>query len=485
MPRTPNAFSYQDPTASIADSIVRALFGDPELAAQQAQQKAEMDQRAAQAEEARAHAGYYQSQTAGQDGMNAGSASFPTKLADYLKTFQTPPMTPETTPITSVSDPRFLSDVGKPLPVAPQIDPVAQSSALAELLGAMGQAQGDKLNISDLAGMMGAFGGDDEFARRGMAAQGQSPSKDFAITPERADAIAQQGFASDLAKAMGVATINHANDIPVAQINNRDDVPVANINRASAFDVAGVKAAGSAPGFDAIQAAFPNAKMNSGLRTPEHNYEVGGVANSGHLGLTPGELSHDTDKQPGFTVQQAAARIMTARPDVAVVEALEHRAKKPDGTQGAPHWHFTLRNVGGGTAAAAKPPKMVSVAEQTMINNEVATWLANHDFTKEPKTAEGRRTKSDLRARAISIYQRTGNPTQAVIDAAAELKIVSAKKKASAFASAPPKAAQPKKARTGGVPTLKTDAQADAFVSNPANRGRSFIGPDGKSWKVP
>lgn len=40
-------------------------------------------------------------------------------------------------------------------------------------------------------------------------------------------------------------------------------------------------------------------------------------------------------------------------------------------------------------------------------------------------------------------------------------------------------------AQTGGAPRLRDDAAAEAFVSNPANKGKPFIGPDGKQYKVP
>lgn len=54
-------------------------------------------------------------------------------------------------------------------------------------------------------------------------------------------------------------------------------------------------------------------------------------------------------------------------------------------------------------------------------------------------------------------------------------------------AQAPAKTPAPSKqvSQTGGAPRLRDDAAAEAFVSNPANKGKSFIGPDGKQYKVP
>ena len=46
MSRAPN-FYYQDPTADIGNSLVRAILGDPAMAAQQRQQQAEQAERAA------------------------------------------------------------------------------------------------------------------------------------------------------------------------------------------------------------------------------------------------------------------------------------------------------------------------------------------------------------------------------------------------------------------------------------------------------
>jgi hypothetical protein len=50
---------------------------------------------------------------------------------------------------------------------------------------------------------------------------------------------------------------------------------------------------------------------------------------------------------------------------------------------------------------------------------------------------------------------------------------------------APTPAPSKQVAQTGSAPRLRDDAAAEAFVSNPANRGKSFIGPDGKQYRVP
>ena len=50
-----------------------------------------------------------------------------------------------------------------------------------------------------------------------------------------------------------------------------------------------------------------------------------------------------------------------------------------------------------------------------------------------------------------------------------------------------PKPKQPLRARenAGGTPRMATDAQADAFARDPANKGKSFVGPDGKRYNIP
>lgn len=64
--------------------------------------------------------------------------------------------------------------------------------------------------------------------------------------------------------------------------------------------------------------------------------------------------------------------------------------------------------------------------------------------------------------------------------------IVAARQGGAAPAAAKPAPAPSKQvAQTGSAPRLRDDAAAEAFVSNPANKGKTFIGPDGKQYKVP
>ena len=60
-----------------------------------------------------------------------------------------------------------------------------------------------------------------------------------------------------------------------------------------------------------------------------------------------------------------------------------------------------------------------------------------------------------------------------------------------AQAAPPPARSQPPAAPparsgggSGGIYFARTDAQAEAFANNPANKGKSFVGPDGKQYTV-
>ena len=57
--------------------------------------------------------------------------------------------------------------------------------------------KGDKVDMSETIGAPGAMLGDDEFARRGLIAQGQMPGKEFALTADRADQIAGNADADE------------------------------------------------------------------------------------------------------------------------------------------------------------------------------------------------------------------------------------------------------------------------------------------------
>lgn len=457
MPRAPN-FAYRDPTAEIGNALVRAILGDPAMAAQQQQHRSELDLRAAQAEMARAHGGLYTSQTEGVDQQNTAARGMP---GLFQAMYAAPP------PMPSLDDPNFVQDAGPSAPI-PTRDEIFRNN-LPAFLGNAAIMQGDKIDPRALIGTAAAFGGDDEMARRGLIAQGHTPGKDFAITSGRADEISARDAGEDRTTKFGVADIGRRSAFDVATVNNRDDVPVANIRAGATvraaqigadgrINVANTKAAGPAPGFDAITRSFPGVTMNSGLRSPAHNRAVGGVDGSHHLGNIPGVQGYDIDAIPGMTVQQAARKIEAdSGGTVQVISAIDERGRTGPNGKKLGGWHFSLKNVGGPAAkpgAAAKPPRMLSRATVGMIDTELTDHFKIYGITLAPAV------KSQLKDRAIEIYQQTGNPVLAVRQAAQErAERIRAKSKTAPRAGAIP----------AGAPT----------ATGPGGKKMYF---DGKAW---
>ena len=128
---------------------------------------------------------------------------------------------------------------------------------------------------------------------------------------------------------------------------------------------------GPAPSFDAIQRVFPDVTMNSGVRTPEHNREVGGVSNSTHLGLRPGVQGYDINVQPGMTVDEAAARIEAANPGVRVVEKRDETGRTGPNGKPLSGWHFALLNNGDtdhSAASTAQAPTAINDPFVSIVN---------------------------------------------------------------------------------------------------------------------
>lgn len=398
MSRTPNFYYQGDPTADVASSLARAIFGDPEAAARQREQQAIEMERAARTRSANA-------QAIGQENQNTAATGLPALFARL----QSPPPPP----LPSLDDPGFLDGAGPSAPM-PDRDAVFRDN-LAPVIAALAQMQGDKVVPRQSIGTLASFFGGDEMARRGLVAQGHSPSADFAISPDRADQIAQQGYDADQTKAFGVAGINRKSAFDVATLNNRDKVAVANIqagaSRYGADTRAGsaryaVDAVNGAPGFDAITRALPGATMNSGLRTPERKAAVGGAANSYHLGTHSGAQGYDIPPQPWMTVDQAKAQIENANPGVRVVEALDE----------GDHWHFALQNTGGGAKGGKwGQPATASKADMTVLSDA----LDNYETANRIELSD--RTKASLKNKAIAAFQRNGGNVIAAIQEATAL----------------------------------------------------------------
>lgn len=430
MGRAPNFYYQGNPGAEIGSSFARAIFGDPAAAAKQAELRSQMQLREAQAAEADAHGRLYGSQTTGQDTQNAAGASLPEMFRNFAASRAPAPPPP------TVASPGF-ADFDAPMP-EPEARPDPTSS-LANLIATIGQMNGKEADPTKLLGSYGAFGGDDELARRGMVAQGHSPTKDFAITPERADEIAATDAAARQKQAWGVADRNHATDIPVANIRasasrygSDQSAAASRYATDGRTATAGFKAGGAAPSFDAIKKVFPTATMNSGWRSVEHNREVGGVANSTHLGLTPGVQGYDLPVQPGLTVERAAALIEEANPGVRVVEARDETGRK--GPNGKPlgGWHFALAHDASYVAPAkpvagkgGKTPvsKPVTGKDLETLSDELDKVLEARGLSQRGPGEAGPITSLDpiayrrIRSEAISRFQQSGNPVDAAMGA--------------------------------------------------------------------
>ena len=218
MARSAN-FAYQDPTAAIGSNLVRAIFGDPQAAAQQAQERAKADALAAQAEENRAHARVYGGQTTEQGRQTTAADGYSTPEF-YQKWFGTQAPSAPTMAVPAWNAAPEVSE--QPMrpgePEAPADREARARDGMAQMILMMARANGEDVDPTKIIGALGAASGVDALQRTGVIAQGNTPGATFAGTPDRADDIAAQGYGAKQSLAESVATIN-----------NRDDVPVANI----------------------------------------------------------------------------------------------------------------------------------------------------------------------------------------------------------------------------------------------------------------
>ncbi|MFM5924581.1 MAG: hypothetical protein ACKOPG_10400 [Novosphingobium sp.] len=401
---------------------MRAIFGDPEMAQKQAQVRAEMDMRAAQAEEARAHGGLYTSQTTGQNTANAAQAGLPSLVADWVRSSQPVPQ--------QTVDSQDFANFDQPLPQPePRPDP---GSSLAALIGAMGQMNGDKVDPRQIMGTLGAFAGGDELARRGLVAQGQSPSKDFAITPQRADEISARDAVEEQTKDFGVARINHASDIPVANIKASADRYGADQRLVGTEYTADTKGGSGgatrgmrnnnpgnleygpfarqlgATGSDGRFAVFPT--FEAGVKAQERllggrTYYGGGLNTINAIlnryappGENPtGNYAAYVSRVTGIPSDQPLNR-----GDIPTVAAAMRQFESGGGT-GAVNKNAP-KGKGVGAAAVTKAPRMVSATITDKISTDIDTYFReNGNITLSPVS------KNQITAQVIAEFQKNGN----------------------------------------------------------------------------
>jgi hypothetical protein len=392
--------------SSLGKTLGRALFGDPEAAAQLALRQAQMRNYDASASEATSHAGLYDAQTEGVGIQNTAAKGLPGFISSLFPTAAPPQPAAPVDPLAPLPD-------AAPASAAPAVtfDPQTFRNGLPALMAAMAQMQGDKVDPNHVIGGLAAMMGSDEFARRGMVAEGHTPGKDFALTPERADEIAQDGYTADFNKGTTVAKINHYNDIPVENIRSGDRRYAADVGykgRVYAADASAgarrdVAALGKTVGFSLVSDVLPGARMTSGERDPEHNREVGGAEHSYHL---PGDGVEAFDIEPGTGARTYADAYaaMRAKYGGRLVEAKDETHRPGHG----PHWHFAIADVPGGKSAAAKAPKAVNAAANKMIEAELGSQLKSAGMNISPGAM------ADIRASVANDYQRTGNAPESV-----------------------------------------------------------------------
>lgn len=431
MARAPNNFFYQqNPMAAIGDGLARAIFGDPQARMEQQRVQAEMEARAAQAERDRAAATYDSARTAGVNTANLAAEGLPALFEAFGRSRQPAP------PLPSIDSPEFAAfDTPLEMP-APQPDP---TQSLAALVGALAQMQGDKVDPRHAMGAFAAFGGDDELARRGMIAQGQTPGEEFAVTPERADDVARAGYAADLAKALGVAEINNRDDIPVAQIGADAERDSAFIGAGAKRDVAEIQEGGGTPrgirnnnpgnlefgpfarqmgatGSDGRFAIFPT--FEDGVRAQERLLAGGSYIGGGNNTIAKiiNRYAPPSDGNPVSSYAQYVSRVtgipvnqpVTAAQVPIIAEAM--RQFENGGSYGG---------SGGKASEAPKPAKAALGAEDVeALQQQFEAQLPGFAEAGTPQT------RAYLLDRAAQIYQRTGNligaVQQAIRDNAAE-----------------------------------------------------------------
>lgn len=187
--------------ATIGQSLGRALFGNPQAAMKQQLIRSQMAEQAAQAAEAYSRSAQADEDTRGARIGNDARASLPQQISGMFLHTPAAPAAPAD-PLAPLPDASAA-----PAPTAPanvQFDPQTFRNGLPAVVAAMAQAEGKDVKPGEVLNALTAYEGNDEFARRGLVADGRTPGKDFALTPERADQIAQAGYNADLNKATTV-----------------------------------------------------------------------------------------------------------------------------------------------------------------------------------------------------------------------------------------------------------------------------------------
>jgi hypothetical protein len=395
--------------AALGKTLGTALFGDPEAAAKLALQRAQMDNYAASAEEARKHGGLYDAQTAQQQQQTQGSRS----MADTIAALAQPPA-----PIGPV-------DPLAPLPEAGPT-PDAIKAALPAMIAGMVLAQGDKVNASSLA-QLPAYFGDDEMTRRSLIATGHTPGEDFALTPERADDIRSQGYDAALTKALSVENIQSADRRRGQDINSSDTrrgQDLQHQDRLRGQDVS----AGAKGGAVALDGFNPGG-INDGAWAK---------AQPGYVGSN-GRYAAFKDLASGEAAQKRLLASYIARGYDTPQKIADRWAPAKDGNDPVAYAQTIARQLGigvndrltvdsvdqlqfaqaraenaayrgkGKSAAKAAAPKAINATTQKMLDDELEKQIEASGLNFTPGA------KANVRASVANDFQRTGNAVESVM----------------------------------------------------------------------
>lgn len=428
---------YTPQWGQAAGSLATALFGDPAARQKQQLTQAQMDEYQAATDRARAAAGYDRSRTAGQD--NENDANSPGSLAHMFGQLYgqapmvSPPFAP---PPQNLLDP---DDTIRTVPVPPSIvapdTKLPQTpeqtfrSNLPEFMA--GLVRGGHAKEADaLVRAMAAFGGDDELARRGLVAGGNSPSKDFAITPQRADDIRNQGFNADYNKAIGIANVNAGASRYAADQSAGARRYAA--DRSLQGSQYGTDAHYGAPTSlaDIITSMVPNARITSGNRSQaQQDRLIAQGATSAHNSYhVPGHGGEAIDMAPvpGMTLGEVVANL--GREGYKVIESLNESGKGRDQGTGA-HWHIAIATPPRSGAGKSKSTPKFSAASNKVLQDSVAQAMGAQPGT-DPTTGHiipawnqldmDGPSKQRLLSRAQELTMGGMAPAQAALQAAQE-----------------------------------------------------------------
>lgn len=396
MPVTQSPY-YTDPAWSqTAGSLATALFSNPELRQKQKLSQAQMDEYQAAADRASAAAGYDRARTTGQELINRAT----TGLGDaFSSMFSPPPPPPAPVPAPQSILPGAPDNPVRTVAVAPSavapdapapFDPARQfHDKLPALLSAMVQS-GHGAEADQVVRTLAAFGGDEEMARRGLVAGGASPSKDFAITPERADDIRSQGYDADYHKATAVADIGAGARRYAADQSLKGTEYGADASAGARRYAADRGLEGSEYGTDAhygaptslsdiITSMVPGARITSGDRTQaEQDHLIATGATSAHNSYhVPGHGGEAIDMAPipGMSLADAVANLR--KEGLPVIEAFNESGKGRNQGTGE-HWHIAIATPPRKTAGAKSTPKL-SAASNKVLQDSLAAAMSAQD----------------------------------------------------------------------------------------------------------